>query len=784
MRLHICDRINQKNFSNAKGVKQSLDKGTFANKLLTDGVYLVADAIRTSLNKKGRGKKLKAKIIIEEKLGKEFLNDEDNLISFSLSLVELTLSKLYLDNRKVSMRMSVANKIVTKLLEGDRSNKEHVQVAVSLFETVVDSLPFLNVEKYFENGETRFEYYLREEVLEDIKYLINSFIRDGYYPMPMTSKPTDWQFVNGKLIGGYSTMKTDLIRSSKISMPNSLFDPSFLENSEPIRALNKIQSVPYRINKNNLIRLKNDLKLPTKPEIPDGFSQWGKDWANYKEDIKIFEKFGGYEPEKPSIEPEKHEEFVTYLSKKKKYISDLGKYNTNSLSVKIAEDLVDEKCIYFPHNFDYRGRMYPIPIGLSPQGNDVSKGLLEFYEPTQLTQEGIAECVAYLASAYGYDKESWEKRYKLGLELMQNPNTSYKDAEEPYVFAQVWDLIWKINSGDLESRIAIAIDGSCNGIQHMSAITLDKNGGKNVNLCSETERFDIYQIIARKSVEIMVERWGELKSFAMLDDKEERELELLPELIEVMQGDKSRKIAKRPVMINPYGGSFTGYKSYVLESLKEYYPIYGNQFTAGILTKYISEAMKKDLKGGSQYKKWVSSAFKQVANAIESHKEGSIYFTTPDGFVVRNFMYKINSKQYDIKSLVNRSGTRRVKLQTVTDEINSRKISTAIQPNIIHSLDATHLRMTALKMYDNGVDQLWFIHDSFATNPNNIVKLNRITRETFIELYNEENPNHPLNFLYRDIEDQLGFIEKDFPRFTGKDKLIIREVLKNEFFFA
>lgn len=784
MREHIRLRIIEKNYTNGSGKKQSLDRGAFANKLLSDGVYVVADAISAEVHVKRRGRKSKILLIIEELMGEGFLSDNDNIISLSLSLVELVLSKLYLDDRKHPMRITVANKIIEHLFNGDKENNEHIQVGVSLFETVVDALPFVNVERYYENGEKKLVYSLNEDTHTDIKYLINKFIRDGYYPMPMTEKPVDWSFINGKLIGGYSTIHTNIIRTGKISMPNSIFDPKFLDGSQPLKALNLIQSVAYRINKKNLDRISKDLKPPIKPEIPDGFKEWGSDWYEYKEDKKIFEQFGGEEPIKPEISKEQHEIFVNYMSAKQMYISDIGKFNTNTLSLQIATDLQGEERIYFPHNFDYRGRMYPIPIGLNPQGNDVAKGLLEFADPVQLTIDGVHQSVAYLASTYGYDKDNWETRFKKGMELLKNRVVYYKEAEEPYVFAQVWDLLQRVNNGDRESRISIAIDGSCNGLQHMSAITLDKSGGVNVNVSSMGERYDIYQIIAEKSVQSMRDRLLEFDLMLNLDEKEIMELEVLPELIQIMTGKNSRKIAKRPVMINPYGGTFNGYKGYVLESLKEYHPVHGNQKSASILTKHINIAMKKNLKGGGLYKKWVSDIFKKVANNIKSHKEGTVYFTTPDGFIVRNFMYTVTSKIYDIKSLVNRNGARKIKLQKVTDKINPRKISTAIQPNIIHSLDATHLRMTALAMRENGVKQLWFIHDSFGTNPNNIDLLNNITREQFVILYDPDGQMHPLNNIYRDLEKQLGSINKDFPVFKGCDRMDINDVLSNEFFFA
>jgi len=34
------------------------------------------------------------------------------------------------------------------------------------------------------------------------------------------------------------------------------------------------------------------------------------------------------------------------------------------------------KYFYFPHNIDFRGRVYPVPPHLNHMGNDLSRGLL------------------------------------------------------------------------------------------------------------------------------------------------------------------------------------------------------------------------------------------------------------------------------------------------------------------------------------------------------------------------------------------------------------------------
>ena len=43
-----------------------------------------------------------------------------------------------------------------------------------------------------------------------------------------------------------------------------------------------------------------------------------------------------------------------------------------------AAKLFEGKDSLFPHSFDYRGRIYPIPAFLTPQDTDFGKSLLKF----------------------------------------------------------------------------------------------------------------------------------------------------------------------------------------------------------------------------------------------------------------------------------------------------------------------------------------------------------------------------------------------------------------------
>jgi DNA-directed RNA polymerase len=59
------------------------------------------------------------------------------------------------------------------------------------------------------------------------------------------------------------------------------------------------------------------------------------------------------------------------------------------LRLSIAQCFKTVNHIYFPHNMDFRGRVYPIPPHLNHMGADINRGLLEFAEGKPLGKEGL-----------------------------------------------------------------------------------------------------------------------------------------------------------------------------------------------------------------------------------------------------------------------------------------------------------------------------------------------------------------------------------------------------------
>src|SRR3546814_16925389 len=71
----------------------------------------------------------------------------------------------------------------------------------------------------------------------------------------------------------------------------------------------------------------------------------------------------------------------------------------------VARKFAPEDAVYFPHELDFRGRVYPIPVfGPSPQGSDFQKALIEFADGMPLGEEGRRWLLIHIANLFGVDK--------------------------------------------------------------------------------------------------------------------------------------------------------------------------------------------------------------------------------------------------------------------------------------------------------------------------------------------------------------------------------------------
>lgn len=145
----------------------------------------------------------------------------------------------------------------------------------------------------------------------------------------------------------------------------------------------------------------------------------------------------------------------------------------------------------------------------------------------------------------------------------------------------------------------------------------------------------------------------------------------------------------------------------------------------------------------------------QTNKALAREQMSTVIWTTPLGLPVVQPYRKVNRKQimtalqtvyisdpnspsegmslsFDLR--LGASGSLTLHF---TNKVNTSKQASAFPPNFIHSLDATHMMLTALECK---VHNLTFasVHDSYWTHAATIDKMSEIIRETFIALHESD----------------------------------------------
>lgn len=66
--------------------------------------------------------------------------------------------------------------------------------------------------------------------------------------------------------------------------------------------------------------------------------------------------------------------------------------------------------------------------------------------------------------------------------------------------------------------------------------------------------------------------------------------------------------------------------------------------------------------------------------------------------------------------------------------VNKQKNTTAFPPNFVHSIDSTHMMLTALKCKEQGIT-FAAVHDSYWTHPCDVSTMSAILRDQFVDLH-------------------------------------------------
>lgn len=443
-------------------------------------------------------------------------------------------------------------------------------------------------------------------------------------------------------------------------------------------------------------------------------------------------------------------------------------------TIQLAEQYQNTPNLWFVWQLDFRGRKYPVESFLSPQNADYSKALLEFSNSATITNDDEARWLAiHGANVFGVDKVSLEDREMWAYMNVDNAVAVYNDplsnrwwqeADKPWQ-ALAWCYEWALYNNarqfgePFETRLPCASDGSCNGLQHLSAMLRDEQGGRAVNLLPSETPQDIYTDVAKRTTELL----------------EQEEHEYARQLLEV---GVCRKICKRPVMIVPYSGTQHSCRDYILEALEEKCKgknPWGDDFwrPATYLAKFVWKAINEVIISAHR----VMSYIKDIAK-LYAQQGKPFEWVTPTGLLVRQ-SYN-NTKKLRIWTHLSGSEVKLNYRQPLEDSIDLRKSVSGASPNLVHSLDASALTLTVDKCLKDGITDFAMVHDSYGTHSPNMIKLNDRLREAFVEMYRD---NDVLQNLYDSAVTSLkeGTEVPDPPH---KGCLNIEEVLKSDYFFA
>jgi len=590
--------------------------------------------------------------------------------------------------------------------------------------------------------------------------------------LPMLVKPRPWQGARG---GGYLSQKINKFPLVKTRNQQYIQELDGMDCQPVYQAVNALQDTAWRINRNVYDVLveawelggDQELGLPRRDEMPLPLC------PQCNSTISRMKNHSCFDDDKEVLKEWKKQASAVYEQnwRTKSKVAALAK------KITIARRFKSEPRFYFPYQLDWRGRAYPLPVFLNPQGDDTAKGLLEFAQGKRLDKKALRWLMIHTANCYGYDKASLEDRVQwvkdhaediVASTVQPFRNRWWVEADKPYQFlACCYELdgYWNDPEGFV-SHLPVAVDGACNGLQNFSAMLRDEVGGAAVNLIPADKPQDIYQQVAdvvagRIEIEAEVEgnKWAKLWV------------------------DKiDRKLVKRNVMTLPYGATQNGMCNQLIAELQKQATEKGHYYIADkkmwwpacrYLAEIVYKAIGEVVVAARQAMDWL-----QEAARVVSKGDLPIHWKAPTGLRV---MQKYN--RYNTKRLELIIGS--VRLQTVvheeTNALDKRKQTQGIAPNYVHSMDAAHMMLSINKCYKVGLRAFSMVHDSYGCLAADMEILSFLLREAFCEMYSVD----VLNVFREDLLDQIPEkLQDKLPELPDFGSLDLRGVEQSEYFFA
>ena len=505
---------------------------------------------------------------------------------------------------------------------------------------------------------------------------------------PMLIEPRDWSPMHE---GGYYL--NDLTRCHDMVRRGV---PLCVQGEKTYQFLNQIQKVKYRLNP-FIVEI---AKVLEEREIEVG---------------KFRPVMNHPDPPKP---PNMDDEDARRAWRKEKAIARNKNANEwrTSCRTRMTMNCVrefEDKEYYIPWSFDYRGRAYPIPSFLTPQDTDFGKSLINFAEEAAITEDGVKWLAFQVATTYGLDKATLGDRLEwvtkaeniqLITRVARDPIANIGDwegADEPFQFLAACEEYYAVVLAKTRTTtgLPVATDATCSGLQILAGLARDKSTACLVNVVPSDKPQDAYQVIADTS---------------------------RPNVPERLRPYWDRKKTKRTVMTIPYNAKPFSNRQYIRDAFNDIdVELDKDELTQ--VVQAVRNAMELVVPGPMKVMRWIET---EVSKAIKRGAQELIW-VTPSGFRVTQRLMKMTHKIVELKLL----GRCRVKVLDGEKGVDLRHHKNATAPNLIHSLDASLLHLSATKF--NAPISL--IHDSVLCRATDMSHLSTLVRDTYMHLFAEHD---------------------------------------------
>jgi DNA-directed RNA polymerase len=408
--------------------------------------------------------------------------------------------------------------------------------------------------------------------------------------------------------------------------------------------------------------------------------------------------------------------------------------------------------------------------------------LLQIWHASPLGERGLYWLLVHLATLFGggIDKASfaarqaWSESHIADIrESVEKPLEGTRwwlQAEKPFQFLGACvELVKALRCPDptkFMSTLPVHTDGSCNGLQHYAALGRDAWGGSCVNLTASDRPQDVYsRVLDTVRVKLAADAAQPSHSRSRTAAK-------------LLQGGVNRKIVKQTVMTSVYGVTIIGARDQILARLQEradFVELFRPTGTMGeddlhAAALYLAQLTLSSLfdafAGARRIQDWLGDCAVRMAVVQQP-----VSWVTPLGLPVIQ-PYR-QASLYTVQTAM--------QAVTIVDHsdllpVSSIRQKSAFPPNFIHSLDASHMLMTAAECQRQGLT-FASVHDSYWTHAGSMDTLSAALRQEFVHLYRQ-----PILEQVRDAWVQR-FPEIKFKEVPARGDLDIAEVLRSPYFF-